>query len=75
MRILQEGDIFGESALKHENNKRFMTIKAFTDVRCLSLGRDMLNNILGEQMDIIRYKNICKWNLEEMNGYSRLTEM
>ncbi|KAL4507522.1 hypothetical protein ABPG73_012210 [Tetrahymena malaccensis] len=74
VRTLQGGDSFGETALLQGVHKRAMTVKAQTDVKCLALGRDVLTRILGDQVEVIIYKNISKWSLERLEGYQGFTK-
>ncbi|KAL4509200.1 hypothetical protein ABPG72_018131 [Tetrahymena utriculariae] len=74
VRTLQGGDSFGETALLQGVHKRAMTVKAQSDVKCLALGRDVLTRILGDQVEIIIYKNISKWSLERLDGYQGFTK-
>ncbi|EAR92057.2 CGMP-dependent kinase 9-1 (macronuclear) [Tetrahymena thermophila SB210] len=74
VRTLQGGDSFGETALLQGVHKRAMTVKAQSDVKCLALGRDVLTRILGDQVEVIIYKNISKWSLERLEGYQGFTK-
>jgi len=52
-----------------------MSIQAKCDVKCLALGRDVLNRILGDQVEMIIYKNISKWSLERLEGFQGLNKL
>ncbi|CAD8120025.1 unnamed protein product [Paramecium sonneborni] len=70
--VLNPSDSFGESALKHENQVRMMTIKAVQkDTKVLALGKDMIQQILGDQVQSIIYKNICKWAINSSKLFSK----
>ncbi|CAD8190052.1 unnamed protein product [Paramecium octaurelia] len=70
--VLNPSDSFGESALKHENQVRMMTIKSIQkDTKVLALGKDMIQQILGDQVQSIIYKNICKWALNSSKLFSK----
>ncbi|KAM3128079.1 hypothetical protein pb186bvf_019842 [Paramecium bursaria] len=70
---LNANESFGESALKAENQVRQMTIKAVQpDTKVLALGRDIIQQILGDQVQSIIYKNICKWAMHNSKLFSVL---
>lgn len=50
-----------------------MTIKAVEDTTCLALGRDVLNRLLGDKVEVIIYRNLSKWALEKAYGFKDLT--
>lgn len=52
-----------------------MSVKASSDVKCLALGRDVLNRILGDKVEVIIYKNIAKWSLERLEGFHGLSKV
>lgn len=52
-----------------------MTVKAVDgDAKVLALGRDMITKILGDQVTIIIYKNICKWTLQKSKLWNNLPQ-
>lgn len=52
------GESFGEQAL-YQNSSRGATVKAVDEeVRCLALSRDVLQNILGDKIQVIMYINL-----------------
>ena len=54
MTVLNAGESFGEQALFGDNQVRRMTIKALDgETKVLALGKDMILNILGDQMQSI----------------------
>ena len=56
---------FGEMALISQDSVRQVTVKAIEgEAKVLALGREMITNILGDQVMTIIYKNICKWGLQ-----------
>lgn len=62
VRVLNAGESFGEQALISDTSVRQMTIKAVEgEAKVLALGRDMVQKLLGDQMQSIIYKNSCKW--------------
>ncbi|CAK67015.1 unnamed protein product (macronuclear) [Paramecium tetraurelia] len=70
--VLNPSDSFGESALKQEHQVRMMTIKSVQkDTKVLALGKDMIQQILGDQVQAIIYKNICKWALNSSKLFSK----
>lgn len=52
---------------------RTATCKALDEVRCIAIGRDILNKLLGDKIDTIMYRNIIKWGLEKCDGIKELT--
>ncbi|CAK60750.1 unnamed protein product (macronuclear) [Paramecium tetraurelia] len=70
---LNPKDSFGESALKHDNQIRMMTIKAIEkDTKVVALGKDMITQILGDKVQYIIYKNICKWALNRSKLFGKI---
>lgn len=74
IRKLGKGDSFGEQAL-YINTKRGATVTAIDEVRCLALGRDTLQNILGDKIQKIIYRNIQKWAFDKSELLSKLTNI
>ncbi|CAD8121760.1 unnamed protein product [Paramecium sonneborni] len=71
---LNPKDSFGESALKHDNQIRMMTIKAIEkDTKVVALGKDMISQILGDKVQYIIYKNICKWALNRSKLFGKVS--
>lgn len=76
VRKLGVNDSFGEGALISENSKRALTIKAYDDeVVCLSLGKENLVSILGDNIQKIITKNNLRWAIEKSKHLSKLTPM
>ena len=76
VRKLGVNDSFGEGALISESSKRALTIKAHDDeVVCLSLGKENLVNILGDNIQTIITKNNLRWAIEKSKHLSKLTPM
>jgi cGMP-dependent protein kinase len=70
---MNSGDSFGEQAL-FKNSIRGATVIADDDtVICLALGRDKLNEILGDNLQSIIFNNLIKWALEKHNYLHNLT--
>lgn len=74
MRVLVEGESFGESGLLEGNQIRLMSVVAKEPTIVLSLGKDMLKKLLGDQVELIIYKNIAKWALEKCDGIKELPQ-
>ena len=74
IRKLSKGDSFGEQAL-YINTKRGATVTAVDDVKCLALGRDTLQNILGDKIQKIIYRNIQKWAFDKSTLLKQLTNI
>jgi cGMP-dependent protein kinase len=64
VRRLGKGDSFGEQAL-YFNTTRAMTVQAVDPVRILALGRDTVQKIFGDQIQLIVFRNIEKWAIEK----------
>ncbi len=74
IRKMTKGDSFGEQALYY-NTVRACSVKADTEVKCLALGRDIVNKILGDQMQAITFKNLMRWAFDKSHFISKLTAM
>ena len=44
-------------------------------MKCLALGRDTLTKVLGDQVQVITFKNIQKWALEKDEILNQLTKI
>lgn len=73
VRQMGKGDFFGEQALLY-NCKRTATITSNTKVRLLSLGRDDLIRVLGDQLQLIIYKNSQRIAIENSSYLKALTK-
>jgi len=51
-----------------------MTVKAEDEVKCLTLSRDTLTKVLGDQVHSITFKNLQKWAFEKNMYLSKLTK-
>ena len=69
-----KGDSFGEQALYY-NTVRQATVRALDNVKCLALGRDTLTRILGDQVQVITFRNLQKWAFEKNNLFTKLTKI
>jgi cGMP-dependent protein kinase len=67
-----KGDSFGEQALYYKT-VRSCSVKADCEVRCLALGRDVLTQILGDQIQVITFKNTMRWAFEKNRKLMKLT--
>ena len=87
IRKMGKGDSFGEQALYY-NTVRGATVKALDNViqtkkesyltyqtKCLALGRDTLTKVLGDQVQIITFKNVQKWAIEKDLVLNQLTKL
>jgi len=54
---------------------RQCSVKAVDDVKCLSLGSETLTKLLGDQVQIITFRNIQKWAFEKNNLLNKLTKI
>ena len=64
LRTLGPRDAFGEQAL-YVASKRMATVTAITTVKVLSLGRDSIIKILGDQVQVIMYHNMQRWAFDK----------
>jgi len=71
MRKLYKGDSFGEQALYY-NTVRQMTVRAEDEVKCLVLGRDTLTRVLGDQVQVVTFRNLQKWAFEKNPHFNKL---
>jgi len=60
IRVLKQGESFGESGLLQGNQARTMTCVALKETRILALGRELLIQMLGDKVENIIYRNMCK---------------
>ena len=67
-----KGDSFGEQALYYKT-VRSCSVKADSEVKCLALGRDVLTQILGDQIQVITFKNTMRWAFEKNRKLMKLT--
>ena len=71
---MYKGDSFGEQALYY-NTVRGATVKVLDNVVCLALGRDTVTKILGDQVQIVTFRNIQKWAFDKSENFSKLTKI
>ena len=64
LRTLGPRDAFGEQAL-YVASKRMATVTTITTVKVLSLGRDSIIKILGDQVQVIIYHNMQRWAFDK----------
>ncbi|EGR32104.1 protein kinase domain protein [Ichthyophthirius multifiliis] len=74
IRKLQKGDSFGEQAL-YVSSTRAASVKAETQVQLMSLGRQNLVSILGDQIQNIIFNNIIKWGFDKNQLLKQLTKI
>lgn len=72
IRKMGKGDYFGEQALLYKKN-RTATIISITEVLCLAIGSDALNNALGDKLQHIIYNNSIKIAIEKDKYLCKLT--
>ena len=73
LRRLYKGDFFGEQALLY-NCKRTASVTAVeADVKCLYINRGSLNQLLGNELQLILYRNTQRIALEKSHSLNRLT--
>ena len=69
-----KGDSFGEQALYYKT-VRFCTVKAETEVKCFALGREETTKILGDQVQLITFKNVMRWAFEKSQKLKKLSNL
>lgn len=74
IRKMGKGDSFGEQALYYKT-VRFCTVKAETEVRCFALSREQTIRILGEQVQLITFKNVMRWAFEKSQKLKKLSNL
>ncbi|EAR85527.2 CGMP-dependent kinase 5-1 (macronuclear) [Tetrahymena thermophila SB210] len=75
IREMVAGETFGEQAL-FENSKRGATVKAVEDdSRCIALGKDDIQRVLGDKVQVIMYNNMIKWAFEGNEILKKLTKV
>jgi cGMP-dependent protein kinase len=74
IRKMGGGDSFGEQALYY-NTVRSCSVRAESEVKCLALGREVLTKILGDQIQVITFKNNLKWAFERDRNLNKLTKI
>ena len=51
-----------------------MTVKAEDEVQCLVLGRDTLSRVLGDQVQVVTFRNLQKWAFEKNSNFAKLSK-
>ena len=74
IRKMAKGDSFGEQALYYKT-VRFCTVKAETEVKCFALGREEATKILGDQVQLITFKNVMRWAFEKSQKLKKLSNL
>ena len=72
-RDLTKGDFFGEQALLY-GTKRTATVIAVKSVVTLSLHREHINKVLGNQLQQVIYKNTLRISLEKSMAFRHLSK-
>lgn len=71
---LLPGDSFGEQSFL-ENQFRSGTATSRGHTTCLSIGRESIKEILGDQITNIIYYNISKWAIKRSEILSKLSNI
>ena len=64
IRRLGRGEFFGEMALLYDS-PRTATVTAVSEVKCVSLGREELKHLLGNELQQIIYRNGQRVSIEQ----------
>jgi cGMP-dependent protein kinase 1 len=54
---------------------RGATVRAETEVKCVTLGRENLTSILGDKVQIIVFNNLMRWSFEKSETMKLLTNI
>ena len=71
-RRLGKGEYFGEQVLI-ANSLRTATVIAINKVKLLSFGKDFLNNVVNEELQLFFYKNTLRFSFDRCSELSKLT--
>jgi cGMP-dependent protein kinase len=72
VRRLEVGEFFGEQALLY-NTPRTATVTAVEDCKCLAIGRVLLQQALGNQLEKTVYRNSIRIAIDSSPVFSNLT--
>jgi cGMP-dependent protein kinase 1 len=72
--LIGKGESFGEQALYYKT-VRSCTVKAETEVKCFALSREEAVRILGNQVQVITFKNVMRWAFERSSKLKKLTNL
>jgi cGMP-dependent protein kinase len=71
LRRMSKGEFFGEQALLYDT-VRTATVTALTEVKCISISREILMEVLGNRLQDIIYHNSIRMALEKSQYLGRL---
>lgn len=74
IRNLTAGESFGEQAL-YTNGVRSLTVQANKPTECLAISREILQNVLGSDIESIIQKNQQNWSLENDEIFEKLNKL
>lgn len=74
VKVLRPGDSFGVSP-HLEDNFGLISARALEDTVCLVLPSETLTQILGDEVQIIIYKNLATWAISRHEVLSKLTRI
>ena len=63
MKQIIAGESFGESALFVDKPREATVISDDDNTICLALGRDKINEILGDNLQQIIFNNMVRWQI------------
>lgn len=73
IRRMTRGEFFGEQALLYDT-LRTATVTALSTVKCASIGRDMLMQVLGRNLQEVIYLNSVRITIEKSQYLGRLNQ-
>ena len=73
LRRLYHGDFFGEQALLYNCKRTASVTTVEGDVKCLYINRESLNQLLGNELQSVLYRNTQRMALEKSPSLNRLT--
>eukprot|EP00357_Protocruzia_adherens_P010829 CAMPEP_0115010342 /NCGR_PEP_ID=MMETSP0216-20121206/23254_1 /TAXON_ID=223996 /ORGANISM="Protocruzia adherens, Strain Boccale" /LENGTH=883 /DNA_ID=CAMNT_0002378529 /DNA_START=177 /DNA_END=2828 /DNA_ORIENTATION=+ len=72
VRKLQKSDYFGEQALLYNVNRTLSVVAVDATVKCIAMGKEDLERILGDKLEDVLYRNVLKLAFEKSKYLKRL---
>lgn len=73
--MLKSGDSFGEQSFLENQYRSGTAVARGRQTGCLSIGREAVKEILGDQITNIIYYNISKWAIKRSQVLSKLSNI